>query len=77
MRKHLFFYSLIFSSLLFASSCRKCVQCTEYTAAGIKEIEYRETCGKNNEIEDYRIYQENNVNPGNKVKCEERKTTLF
>jgi hypothetical protein len=53
------------------------VQCTEYNPAGKKELEYRETCGKKDEIDDYRIERENNLNPNNKVKCEERKTTLF
>ncbi|HRG59914.1 MAG TPA: hypothetical protein PK323_13240 [Bacteroidia bacterium] len=59
------------------TSCHKCVECIEYNSQGGKDIEYPEICGKKAEIDDYRKYQEGNVNPGNKVKCEERKTTLF
>lgn len=59
------------------TSCHKCVECIEYNSQGGKEIEYPEICGKKTEIDDYRKYQEDNVNPDNKVKCKERKTTLF
>ncbi|MFN4811220.1 MAG: hypothetical protein ACK5P4_02335 [Bacteroidota bacterium] len=77
MKRSIIFYTAILTLLFASSACRKCVQCTEYNPAGKKELQYRETCGKKDEIDDYRIEQENNVNPNNKVKCEERKTTLF
>jgi hypothetical protein len=53
------------------------VECIEYNSVGGKDIEYPEICGKKTQIDDYRKYMEDNVNPDNKVKCKERKTTLF
>lgn len=64
-------------ALFLNTGCHKCVECTESNSVGGKEIEYPEICGKKNDIDDYRKYMEDNVNPDNKVKCTERKTTLF
>lgn len=74
--KTLFLLAVVSLSII-GTSCHKCVECTEYNSQGGKDTEYPEICGKKDEIDDYRKYQEGNVNPGNKVKCEERKTTLF
>ena len=71
------FLLIIVSSMLLNTACHKCVECTELNASGGDEIEYPEICGKKKDISDYRKYMENNVNPDNKVKCTERKTTLF
>jgi hypothetical protein len=71
------FLTFFIATLLLQSACHKCVECTETASSGEKEIEYPEVCGKKSQIDDYRKYMENNVNPSNKVKCTERKTTLF
>lgn len=68
---------MLLTALFFNTACHKCVECTETNPAGGKAIEYPEICGKKKEIDEYRNYMENNVNPDNKVKCTERKTTLF
>lgn len=74
--KSVAFLSLVIA-LFFNTACHKCVECTEMNAVGGNEIEYPEICGKKDDINEYRKYMENNVNPDNKVKCKERKTTLF
>jgi hypothetical protein len=71
------FLLLLAGSLFLNTACHKCVECTELNPAGAEEIKYPEICGKKKDIYDYRNYMENNVNPKNKVKCKERKTTLF
>jgi hypothetical protein len=68
---------IILLVLFIGTSCHKCVECIEYNSVGGKDIEYPEICGKKTQIDDYRKYMEDNVNPDNKVKCTERKTTLF
>jgi hypothetical protein len=70
-------FSILTGALFLNTACHKCVECTEMNAAGGKEIEYPEICGKKADIDDYRKYMEDNVNTSNKVKCTERKTTLF
>jgi hypothetical protein len=74
--KSIVFLTLM-TSLLLNSACHKCVECTEINAVGDKELQWPETCGKKKEIDEYRLFMEGTVNPGNKVKCTERKTTLF
>ena len=77
MKNKYLVFSLLIIGLLSAGACHKCVECTETNATGGNEIEWPEVCGKKQEIEDYRSYMEQVVNPGNKVQCKERKTTLF
>lgn len=63
--------------VLMGSACHKCVECIEYNSVGGKALEYPEVCGKRDDIDTYRKHMEEGQNPGNNVKCEERKTTLF
>lgn len=70
-------YLLIASAICINTACHKCVECKELNTAGGNEIIWPEVCGKKKEIDDYRKYMEGVVDPGNKVQCTERKTTLF
>jgi len=67
----------ILTAILISTACHKCVECTESTTNGGKVLEWPEICGKKKEIDEHRKYMESIVNPGSKVKCVERKTTLF
>jgi hypothetical protein len=64
-------------ALFLNTGCHKCVECTETNSAGGNHILWPEVCGKKKVIDDYRKYMESIVDPGNKVQCTERKTTLF
>ena len=68
---------MLISVVFLTTACHKCVECTETNSAGKRSIEWPEICGKKKDIDNYRKYMENNVNPDNKITCEERKTTLF
>jgi hypothetical protein len=74
--KRLLFLILV-AAVCLNTACHKCVECIETNALGKSTTEWPEICGKKKDIDNYRKYMENNVDPDNKVKCEERKTTLF
>lgn len=77
LNRTLFSNLIILVALFSLASCHRCVECVEQTSAGGKVIEWPEICGKKTEIQEKRKFMESVVNPGNKVKCTERKTSLL